>query len=344
MKVKDPSLARALGPVAVCVQECRAQGHLPQGRVHVAVSGGADSTLLFLLLHQLRRRLDLTLSIGHVDHGLRKASGAEAQWVQDFAERHEVPCFVERIELRPGGDLAARARKARRKVLQEQAARVQSAVIALGHTATDQVETMLMHASRGAGLSGLGAMAGWNPPYLRPLLHLSRPQVQDLAARVLPAFVSDPSNRDPRHPRVRVRQSVLPVLRELNPKVEEAWVRLAQQAREAQTALERWAQQEEQGRVTPPHEIDVSDLDLLPMAVSQLVLRRAMAGLGVSISELRHGVLRKICESARYRAALAAGRCQPPAGGLGPLRFDLHPHGHLTVQRTKIMIFTQARR
>lgn len=344
VKVRDPKLARALGPVTACVQNCLDAGQLPQGRLHVGVSGGADSTLLFFLLYQLRRRLGLQLSVGHVDHGLRAASPAEARWVRGVAERYEVPFAVDKLTLDPGPDLALRARLARRARLVEQARALGGQVVAFAHTATDQMETMLMHASRGAGLAGLGAMRGWDAPFLRPLLHLTRDEVIDLCGRCGLAFVRDPSNHDDRHPRVRVRQGVVPVLNSLNPRAESAWVRLAQQARDAEEALEAWAMQELEGRWCASGQLDLSDLDLVPRAVAQRLIRHACGELGVSLSELRHEVLRKICDAGRKRAAVAAGRCPAPVGGLGPLRFDLHPRGHLTVHKTKLSFFAVARR
>lgn len=344
VKVRDPSIARALGPVAACVARCQSLGHLPQGRLHVAVSGGADSTLLFLLLHRLRRRLGLKLSVGHVDHQLREASAQEAKWVKKLAQDHEAPFCLDALSLAPGPDLAQRARLARRQALLAQADLQGAKVVAMGHTATDQVETMLMHATRGAGLAGLGAMDGWDPPILRPLMHLSRLEVIDLAHKLAPGFIRDPSNEDPQHPRVRVRQTLVPELRALNPRAEAAWGRLAQQAREADEALEAWAQREARGRDQGSGQVQVQDLDLMPMAVALRLIRNLCALEGFCTSELRHEVLRKICEAARYRAALAAGRVSQPAGGVGPVHFDLHPQGHLTVHRTKLSFFLAARR
>lgn len=344
MKAQDPQLARALGPVAKAVQDCRDAGHMPQGRLHVAVSGGADSTLLFLMLYRLRRRLGLRLSLGHVDHGLREGSKAEAEWVQTLAAQYHTPCELDRLSLQGGPGLPQRARMARRQRLELQASRQGAFAIALAHTATDQMETMIMHASRGAGLAGLGGMKRWSAPYLRPMMHLSRQQVQQLALRCTRGFMQDPSNRHRDHARVRVREEVLPRLHELNPRVEFAWGRLAQQAQESEQAIEAWAQRELQPRREREGHYSLHDFDLLPMAVAMTLLRIVLRDARISLQELRYELLRKICDSARYRAALAGRRCEPPPGGLGPLHFDLHPQGHLTLARTKLSILLVARR
>lgn len=296
------------------------------------------------MLYRLRRKLGLRLSVGHVDHGLRAASNAEALWVQKLAAQHQTPCELDRLSLASGAGLPARAREARRQRLELQASRQGAFVIALAHTATDQMETMIMHACRGAGLGGLGGMKRWSAPYLRPMMHLSRGQVQDLALRCTRGFMQDPSNEHRHHARVRVRQEVLPHLHSLNPRAEFAWGRLAQQAQESEEAIEAWALRELEPRRECEGHYCLHDFDLLPMAVAMSLLRGMLREARISLEELRYELLRKICESARYRAALAGKRCPAPAGGLGPLRFDLHPQGHLTLVRTKISILLVARR
>ncbi|MCB9712831.1 MAG: tRNA lysidine(34) synthetase TilS [Myxococcales bacterium] len=247
MPPRHPSIAHALGLVR---RRLAALGP-PSGpgsrrRVHVACSGGADSVALLGLLHAIADRDALRLSVGHVDHGLRPESGDEAARVASIAERLGLPFAVDRLELAAGPGLPARARDARLAALREQAAQQGARVVALGHTATDQAETVLLHLCRGAGLPGLAAMDGFDPwprgggGWLRALLDLDRGQTRELATLLQLPFVDDPTNDDPRHPRVRVRHQVLGLLRELNPKVELALARAALHAREAEDALAAW--------------------------------------------------------------------------------------------------------
>ena len=219
----------------------------------MACSGGPDSVALVGLLDLLAERDGLALSVGHIDHGLRPESADEGRLVQALADSRGLPFSSTRLQLSPGSGLAARARDARRRALADQARERGASVIALGHTATDQAETILLHLSRGAGLEGLAAMAELDPPdpadphamaRWRPLLDLDRDQTRELATRLGLTFVDDPTNVDPRHPRVKMRHEVLPLLRSLNPKVEGALARAATHARHAEDALAQWVEME----------------------------------------------------------------------------------------------------
>lgn len=296
MPPRHPSIARALGSCRRGLAALRSPtlGHArePHGaaapvRIHVACSGGPDSVALLGLLCLLAPRERLRLSVGHVDHGLRPASADEAALVRRLADDRGLPFELDRLALTPGPGLPARARQARRAALREQARRQGAAFVALGHTATDQAETILLHLARGAGLPGLAAMAElepWGdageaiegaprrpatpepePPnddrlaprahapgtaggWLRPLLALDREQTRDLAQRLRLPFVDDPTNFDRAHPRVRMRLELLPALRELNPRVELALARSAVHARQAEEALQSWVERELRAR------------------------------------------------------------------------------------------------
>ncbi len=224
---RHPTIAAALGPLRRTLAPLPAT---PSRRILVAVSGGADSMTLLGLLVRLRRSSALDLWVGHVDHGLRTAAVAEAALVLAVARSLGVPALVRRLSLVPGPDLAARARRARRAALCELMLEAQTHVLALGHTATDQAETVLLQLARGTGLAGLSGMAEREPlkPWpgarrlpsgaqcVRPLLQLTRAQTRDLAGRLGLPFVDDPSNGDPLSPRVRVRTRVLPELTAIN--------------------------------------------------------------------------------------------------------------------------------
>ncbi|MFY0530892.1 tRNA lysidine(34) synthetase TilS [Nannocystis pusilla] len=226
MPPRHPSIASALGLVR---RSLRAAGS-PR-RLLVACSGGADSTALVGLLHLLARDEALALIVAHVDHGLRRESADEAAAVARAAAQRGLASVATRLSLSPGSGLPARAREARRAALCAFASAHACDAIALGHTATDQAETLLMHAARGCGLEGLAAMRPWEAPWLRPLLELPRAATRALCERMALPFVDDPTNADEEQPRVRVRERVLPELRDYNPRVEAALVCLATRRR-----------------------------------------------------------------------------------------------------------------
>ena len=122
-----------------------------------AVSGGPDSLALLHALHCLKDSHRLSLHVAHVDHGLRPSSADDAEFVRERAGSLGLPCTVVRVDVprrRDGSFSEAAARKARYGALAEVAARGNADAIALGHTLDDQAETVLLHAVRGAGLSG----------------------------------------------------------------------------------------------------------------------------------------------------------------------------------------------
>jgi tRNA(Ile)-lysidine synthase len=303
----------------------------------VACSGGADSVAALGLLLLLRRSEGLALGVGHVDHGLRPESASEAEGVIDLARALELPSFVTRLELERGPGLPARARQFRRVALRTQAERFGAPWIVLAHTATDQAETMLMHVTRGAGLDGLAAMPTLDHPWLRPLLDLTREQTRALAVALDLPFVDDPTNEDMGALRVRLRKVVLPVLRDHNPRVEQAMLSLARQAADADRACETWAGEEvETRRRASANEVawDLQGFDRLPRAVRMRALRRMCELAFVDLSQLRARVV-----EAMDAAALEVA--QAHAGGLGtpspaPRSWDLRPSRRITIDKNGV--------
>jgi tRNA(Ile)-lysidine synthase len=165
-----------------------------------AVSGGADSLALLVLATAAGCRVTAV----HVDHGLRPGSAGEAEVVATAAARYGSACDRVRVVVADGPNLEARARAARLEVLGPEAA--------TGHTADDQAETVLANLLRGAGVDGL---AGMRAGYRHPLLALRRSETVALCRREGLEPVDDPSNRDSRFLRNRIRAELLPLCSEL---------------------------------------------------------------------------------------------------------------------------------
>ena len=165
-----------------------------------AVSGGADSVALLTLAVGF----GLDVSVVHVDHGLRSESGSDAAFVAELCDRWGVSLVVERLCLRPGPNLEARARSARYGVL--------PLGVLTGHTADDLAETMLLNLMRGAGLDGLSPMRARVGGPLRPLLGIRRTETVALCAALGVTVVDDAMNHDDRFRRVRVRRDLIPLL------------------------------------------------------------------------------------------------------------------------------------
>jgi tRNA(Ile)-lysidine synthase len=208
---------------------------VPGDRVLCAVSGGPDSTALLHGLFRLSPRLEVAVEAVTVDHGLRPESPAEARGVAAACLALGVACSITELDVRggrqPGESLQSAARRLRLAALEAAALRRSCSRIALGHTADDQAETILFRIVRGTGLRGLAGIPYRRGPFVRPLLDVGRNEVLAYLRRRRLPFLEDPSNRDPRFARSRVRHRWLPFLAAENPRIAEALISLARQAR-----------------------------------------------------------------------------------------------------------------
>jgi len=206
-------------------------------RILVAVSGGPDSMALLHVLAVLRKKVGHTLVAHGVDHGLRAEAGAELDLAEHLARDLDVPFTRTRLSVRAGGNLQARAREARYAALRDEAARTSSAVIATAHHADDRAETVLMRLLRGAGPSGLAVLPPRAGDLVRPFLRARRSDIITHLSRHEIPHATDPSNREPRFLRPRVRHELLPVLTALSPSIVDHLCALADQLGEQDDPL-----------------------------------------------------------------------------------------------------------
>jgi tRNA(Ile)-lysidine synthase len=294
----------------------RRHGMLAGGEtVLVAVSGGADSVALLHLLHALAPSWRLRLHVLHVDHGLRLDSAADAECVRALGARLGVPVDVACVQV-GSGSVEAAARTARYAALEAAAARVGATRIALGHTLDDQAETVLMRVLAGAGVRGLAAIPPVRGRLIRPLLEMRRAALRDWLTAEGVTWVEDPTNRDPKFLRNRIRHEVLPLLGAFPAgDVVESLARVARVARETIDALDRAAALELDRLACPEGDparaltLGRRALGALPPMIAAEVLRQAAARLG-SRAPLRawaHRGLRRVLASPPPRRAFRLG-------------------------------------
>ena len=221
---------------------------LPRGTtVLVACSGGPDSLALLHVLAELARPFGLTLVVAHLDHGVRGEEGAaDARFVRRKARTLGLQAIVARADgqawMRARGHAGEDGLRRLRRTFLVRAAREAGAdAIALGHTADDQAETVLLRLVRGTGLKGLGAMRARRGRVLRPLLHATREEVEGFLhdRRLKPR--RDATNQDRALRRNYVRAEILPRLAHLNPRVGPALAALADRAAALHAFLEEEA-------------------------------------------------------------------------------------------------------
>ena len=217
----------------------------------VALSGGADSTALLLACAQ---KWPGQVQAIHVHHGLQAAADDFERHCKALCERLQVPLTVRRVDARhaPGESPEDAARQARYKAFEAVAQSCQALgaihSIALAQHSDDQVETLLLALSRGAGVAGLAAMpAYWERGGIcwhRPLLRVAGAQVRDWLRAQGQNWVEDPSNTDERFTRNRIRAQLLPALEAAFPAFRDTFARAAGHAAQASALLLEMAQQD----------------------------------------------------------------------------------------------------
>ena len=208
-------------------------------RVLLGYSGGADSTCLLHLLHEL----GIDVVAAHLHHGQRTEADREQRLCEATADALGVPFATGRADVpRLARDrkigLEEAGREARYGFFRQAAARLECGLVATAHTRDDHVETVLFRIARGTGLAGLAGIPARRDGVVRPLLPFSRAETRAFCETRGLWFHDDPANSDPAFSRVRVRQEVLPALRAVNPGADAAIARLASMAEEEDRFLD----------------------------------------------------------------------------------------------------------
>jgi len=296
------------------------------GAVVLAVSGGPDSTALLLLMARWRcalKRGPKLLAVT-IDHGLRRTSAAEARTVKALARRLAVPHSTMRWEgKKPASGLQQAARDARYRLLAAAARSAKASAIVTAHTLDDQAETVLLRLSRGSGLTGLSAMARESPLpgngiiLVRPLLDIPKTRLIATLARMKIRFADDPSNRDPRFTRARLRELMPALAREgLSAR---SLSRLAGRLRRADAAIETAVDEamEQLCRFCADHGpivVDADELVRLPAEVALRLLGRVIARAGAQ-GPIRLGELEALYEALADVHASKTPRLRRTLGG-----------------------------
>jgi len=292
------------------------------------VSGGADSVCLLHVLRELAPRWDLKLEVLHLDHQLRGAeSAADAEFVRDLAAALGLEFHLGRADvlgMAAGGNLEQAGRQARREFFLGFLREGRLDRVALGHTRSDQAETVVFRFLRGSGTAGLAGIWPVTPEGLvRPLLDADRHEViawlQERGLR----WREDSSNQDRGFARNRIRHDLLPWLaRDWNPGLAET---LAQTAQLAQEDEEYWNREiagleESELRIWGASVcLRATSLTGLPKAVARRLIRRAMARVRGNLRGVDFVHVEQVMRLAERKAG--HGRAQVP--GLGVARsFD----------------------
>ncbi len=240
-----------------------------------ALSGGADSVALTFALYLLRDKLGISLAAAHFNHHLRgEESLRDADFVREFCHRYDIPLYTGEGHVVPGKKgLEAAARDARYAFLRSLPGK-----IATAHTADDNTETVLMHMIRGTGLKGLGGIAPVSGNVIRPMLSVTRREVEDFCRQWCLSYVTDSTNAADQFLRNRVRHGILPLLRQENPAFAENTSAMALRLRKDEAFLSGAA----------PDTLQVEALRSLPPALKARALEAILKRFGVREPEAEH--------------------------------------------------------
>ncbi|MFQ5943164.1 MAG: tRNA lysidine(34) synthetase TilS [Anaerolineales bacterium] len=301
--------------------------------VVVGVSGGPDSLCLLDCLHRLHYRP----VVAHFDHQLRQDSAQDAEFVRQVASSYDLP--FELGQGSPEHSSEESARLSRYTFLRDVASRQGVERIAVGHTASDQAETVLMHLIRGAGSSGLrgmlpithfshldGSQDGSTTLIIRPLLEIWRHETESYCAEHELAARTDPSNQDLTFFRNRLRNELMPELRTYNPRIQEVLLRTAKVMAADSEIIDRlvdahwidWVNSAGEGVLA----IQMGVLFQEPRALQRAAVRRAIAQLVPEIRDVGFDTVEHALQSMREgkRRTLLGGLDLIPLNGEAYLR------------------------
>jgi tRNA(Ile)-lysidine synthase len=259
----------------------------PCDHIGVAVSGGIDSVALLDILASLRQELPVALTVLHLNHGIRgKEAARDQRFVHELSKRYSLRYLDQEVDVpaykkQNSVTLQEAARELRYRFFEQAMDTCNLDKVAIGQTADDQAETVLMRLIRGGGARGLKGIPPVREGYIRPLIEIWREELlQYLRYRGLP-FVQDSSNLKKDYLRNRIRYELLPALSEYNPNIKERLLHVAQVLGEDASYLEALADEIAREIVQVGAEVSISIplLLSLPAALQARVLQRAFAGL-----------------------------------------------------------------
>lgn len=289
--------------------------------IGVAVSGGSDSTALLHLLTRCFASGTVRIEAVTVDHGLRPEAGKEAAGVARLAESLGVAHKILTWRDWDGrGNLQAAAREARYRLLGEWARARKIPLVALGHTADDQAETVLMQLARSAGVNGLAAMPVRRTQsgitLVRPVLAIRRAELRDYLDRHGIGWIDDPGNDDPRFDRVKAR-AALGHLAPLGVTVD-ALVAVAEHMSHAREALDWYAflagreiARVDQGEIV----IDLRQFRTRPQEIARRLLMQTVAWVGRTKAPPRRAAVAEAISALRFGRGATLGGCRLVVAG-----------------------------
>jgi tRNA(Ile)-lysidine synthase len=289
LKERQVSVRKRLSPcqgqIRLAVRNTLTSHTKPGQKLLVAVSGGADSLALAAACEFEAKKLGLKIAAAVIDHSLQKDSDkVAAQTSRTLASLGFEEVIVKKVSVGKAGGPEAAARTARYTALEKIRQQTKSHFIVLGHTSSDQAETVLLGLVRGSGSKSLSGMSEKTGLLLRPLLVVDRATTEAFCKDSGIKYWLDPQNKDEKFLRVMIRNHILPFLeKQLGGSVAASLVRTSDQLREDNSYLESQADKSFKRYATVSASgisFDAQLIGKLPSAVLNRVIKKALDGFG----------------------------------------------------------------
>ena len=265
----------------------------PGDKVLVAVSGGADSLALLYLLEQFSKELGYELFVAHLNHLARgKESDEDASFVEKEANKLALPIFIDKIDVKKSGlkfSFQESARILRYQFLEDVLMSIKGNKIALGHTADDRIETVLMNFLRGTGLRGLAGIPEARGHVVRPILSCTRSEIEGFLDGQNLIYRTDSSNNETKYLRNKIRHEVIPFLKTFNPDISGNLLGLAEIARGEEQWMSEKTRELYSQLVTPENGdlcFEITEFENQPLAMKRRLIRESFYRLNGSLREI----------------------------------------------------------
>lgn len=261
-------------------------------KILLGVSGGPDSLFMLNILNELKIDLQIEIVVAHVNHMIRKEADEEEQFVKTFCEKIGVDFYSKRIEVEQYANnkkigLEEAGRKVRYEFFEEVCNKVNANKIAVAHNKNDKVETIIMHALRGSGISGLQGIQAKTNKIIRPIIEVERQNIEEYCKQNNLEARIDKSNFDNTYTRNKIRNVVIPYIKEeFNPNIIETMTRLSEVIAEENAFLNKLVQEEYQ-KILLEEKVDQILLDLKKFNELDNILKKRI--ILYTVSNLRGG-------------------------------------------------------
>ncbi len=255
-------------------------------KILAGLSGGADSVCLLHVLHNIKDGYNLDLSAIYIDHGLRPGeTGKEIEFCKNLCMKLNMPFITKTIDIKSYAseqklNMQEAARQLRYRIFDETSYEIKARKIALGHTADDQAETLLMRLFRGSGPTGLAGIPPVRKNIIRPLIEIGRKEIERFLDVEKIDYIIDSSNLKKDYLRNKIRLSLIPMLKEINPDMIETLSKTAAIFREEEKYFEilvtktlmKLISRKTESRI----ELFLAPFEIMDKVIMRRVLRRAI--------------------------------------------------------------------